>query len=424
MKQEILVGGVSSNFRINPHNGQKTYIGKADGCRFWDVKGKEYIDFFMGHGANLLGHNVPQLASALTRVIQRGYYAGLDSEDNLELARLINIHLPAAEAVRYTNSGTESTALVFRLLRGYTDRDLVVRIDGHFHGASEYVIPNNLARKTDRNNPGGTTSRVQDVRGIPAGVAQTIRLIPWNDTTALKALIEQEGERIAGMIVNPIDFNNGCITTTAKYLSEIKDLLHNNGSLLVFDEVLSGFKTGIDCAQGYYGVTPDLCTLSKALSNGVPVSAVAGRSDVLQIVMNKEKEILAGGTYSGNQIGVNAAIETLKAYSRPDFYPPLIENTRNFCTRLNEIFRSREIPAVVQYMGCMFGVYFGTTEQVKEYRQFYDLDWNLSRSFFSKCLDAGLYFHTDFTVSAAHTTRDLDLALEKIDTIAKTLVRT
>jgi glutamate-1-semialdehyde 2,1-aminomutase len=414
-KSSALVGGVSSNFRINPYTGSRMYLEKADGCRIHTTDGREYIDFFMGHGANLLGHNVPEIRKAVEKVFDRGFYAEFDSEDNLHLAELVAKYIPAAEAVRYTNSGTEATLLIFRLLRAYTKRKLVIRIDGHFHGATDYSIPNWLWRHIDASNPGGTTSKMEQVAGVPEDIANTIRLIPWNDIPALKKVIAEEGPNIAGMIMNPIDFNNGCVTTTSEYLKEVKEILHANGSVMVLDEILAGFKTGISCAQGYYGVTPDLCSLSKAFSNGVPISAVAGKREIMEIVMNKEREVVAGGTFSGNQIGVQAAITSLDMMSREGFYDRLLGNAEYFFAEIERIFKAKQFPAVIQHVGAMFGLYFGTTDPVTNYKQFPNLDWELGKSFYRKVIEKGLYFHTDFTVSAAHERKDLDRALEVID---------
>ncbi len=411
-KSEILVGGVSSNFRINPFTGQKMYLEKASGSKIYTTDGKEYLDFFMGHGAVLLGHGLPEIHEAVKKVFQRGFYAEFDSEDNLRLAEQISKHIPCAEAVRYTNSGTEATLLLFRLVRAFTRRNLVIRIDGHFHGATDYVIPNNLARAIDPGNPGGQVSKMNETAGIPPEIASTIRLIPWNDIPALKKVIAAEGDKVAALIMNPVDFNNGCITTTAEYLKEVKEILHKNGSLLIFDEVLAGFKMGISCAQGYYKVTPDLCSLSKAFSNGVPISAVVGRSDVMNTVMSKDRPFLAGGTFSGNQIGVNAALVSLKIMSSAGFYDKLLGNAGYFFNEMNGLFKAKKFNAILQHLGCGFGIYFGTTERVTNYRQFQKLDWDMSKTFFTKLIQKGIYFHTDFTVSAAHTKEDLSKTLE------------
>ncbi len=407
-KSDILVGGVSSNFRINPFTGQKMYLEKASGSRIYTTDGKEYLDFFMGHGAVLLGHDRPEIHEAVKKVFERGFYAEFDSEDNLRLAEQINRHIPCAEAVRFTNSGTEATLILFRIVRAFTKRNLVIRIDGHFHGATDYVIPNNLARAIDLQNPGGRASRMNETPGIPPEIASTIRIIPWNDVPALRKIISTEGDKVAALIMNPVDFNNGCITTTAEYLKEVKEILHKNGSLLIFDEVLAGFKMGISCAQGYYGVTPDLCSLSKAFSNGVPISAVAGRKDVMNVTLS----ILAGGTFTGNQIGVNAALASLKIMSSAGFYDRLLGNAGYFFNEVNGLFKAKGFNAILQSLGCGFGIYFGTTERVTDYRQFEKLDWEMSRTFFTKVIQKGVYFHTDFTVSAAHSREDLSRTLE------------
>ncbi|MEN6300110.1 MAG: aminotransferase class III-fold pyridoxal phosphate-dependent enzyme, partial [Anaerolineaceae bacterium] len=276
--QQYLVGGVSSSFRINPFTGQRMYISRADGPYIYDLDGKEYIDFFMGHGAVTLGHNRPEIKEAIRNVIDLGFYAEYDNPIVIELAKKIIEHVPCAERVRYVTSGTEGTLLSMRLARGYTGRSKIVRIDGHFHGGHDYALANNLVAKIDRDNPGNRLSKMGPLTaGVPEVIRDTVYLIPWNQPEVFEKLAREKGHEIAGIIMNTIDFNNGCIGTTTEYLQAIRDICDRHGIVMIIDEVLAGFKTGITCGQGYYGVTPDLCLLGKALTNGVPLGAIAGK---------------------------------------------------------------------------------------------------------------------------------------------------
>ena len=258
--EQYLVGGVSSSFRINPFTEQPMYISRADGPNIYDLEGRQIIDFFMGHGAITLGHNRPEIRAALEEVLPLGFFAEFDHPLTLELAEKIVEHIPCAERVRYVNSGSEGTLLAMRLVRGYTGRSKIVRIDGHFHGGHDYALANNLVGKIDRENPGDRLSKIGYLSaGIPEAIRETLYLIPWNQPEVFEKLAREKGHEIAALLMNPVDYNNGCITTTTEYLQEMREICDRYDIVLIFDEILAGFRTGISCAQGYYGVTPVGC---------------------------------------------------------------------------------------------------------------------------------------------------------------------
>jgi glutamate-1-semialdehyde 2,1-aminomutase len=409
-----LVGGVSSNFRINPFTKRPLYLVKADGAYVFDLAGKKYIDYFMGHGAALLGYNNPAVRSSLRAVIEHGFFSGFDTQQTIELATLLTELIPCAEQVRFANSGSEATLLALRLARGYTGKDIIIRMDGHFHGVHDYVLFNNLASLVDDVNQGDRPSRVNCFSaGIPRVIYdETVRVVPWNNLNALRRVVDEERGRVAGIIMNPIDFNNGCITTTREYLSGVNEIARKRGIVVIYDEILSGFRVGIECAQGYYGVTPDICTLSKALSNGVPLSAIVGRAEIMSRIVDGDLPVVHGGTFSGSPFGVAAALATLKTMSKPFFFTELFGVSNFFFEEMQKLFDREKFPAVVQHAGCSFYIYFGVTEPITSYRQMRSLDWELARKFYSRCIERGLYFHTDFTVSASHTRDDI---METID---------
>jgi len=421
--KSYLPGGMSSSFKVNRYTNVPLYLSRAKGAHIYDVTGKKYIDYFMGHGAILLGHKRSEIEQAILNVLENGVLAEFDSLATIELAEMITEFIPCAERVRYTNSGSESTMLAIRLARGYTGKEKIIRIDGHFHGCHDYALFNNLAKSIDQKNPGTKPSKIISISsGIPDAVKKTIILIPWNNIDVFAHVVEQEGQNIAGIIMNPIDYNNGCITTTSEYLSAVNDIAHRNNIVVIYDEVLSGFRTGISCAQGYYGVTPDICTLGKALSNGVPISVVAGKEVIMSRIMEQEPPVVAGGTFSGNLIGTAATIASLNIMKQKDFHNNLHEVANHFFDNLQKLFDERGIAARVQHLGSNFFIYFGIREPVVDYRQFADLDWIFAKKFFQTCIAEGLYFNTDFTVSAAHTKEDIDFTLEKIQKFLKNIV--
>ena len=419
--KQYLVGGVSSNFRINRFTGIPMYVSRADGAYSYDITGKKYIDYFMGHGAVLLGHNRPEIKEAILAVLENGFFAQFDAPLVIELAKLITEIIPCAEQVRFPSSGSEATLLAMRLARGFTGREKIIRMDGHFHGIHDYVLFNNLAALVDYTNPGDRPSRINPFSaGIPRAIArETMIVIPWNNLEMLEKVIHQEAEQIAGIITNPVDFNNGCITTTREYLEKVNEIAHDHEMVVIYDEVLSGFRVGLSCAQGYYGVTPDLCTLSKALSNGVPIAAVAGKKEIMSKIIDPELPVAHGGTFSGNLMGAAAAIASLNIMRRPDFYPQLFATANLLFEKMQDLFDEEGIPARVQHLGSSFYIYFGITEPLTDYRDFKKVDQELTQRFFRGCIEKGLYFHTDFTVSAAHTQADIDETLEKMRAVIK-----
>lgn len=418
--QRHLVGGVSSSFRINPFTGAPMYVRRADGPFIYDLEGRVYTDFFMGHGACPLGHNRPEIREAMAEVLEGGIFAEFDHRLTLELARKITQHIPCAERVRYVNSGSEGTLLALRLARGFTGRSRIVRIDGHFHGGHDYVLGNNLASKIDRENPGDRVSRIGHLSaGIPDVIRETLHVIPWNRPEVFEKLAVEKGHEIAGIIMNPIDYNNGCIGSSPEYLRAIRETCDRHGIVLIFDEILSGFRTGIACAQGYYGVTPDLCLLGKALSNGVPLAAIAGKERIMMKIMDPVDPVVAGGTFSGNLPGCAAGVAAMTIMERPGFFEEWLGRVGRFMTALQEVLDDEGFPARVQSLGCNFFIYAGTREPIREYRDFERLDAGLAAVFFRKCIEKGLYFHTDFTVSALHSEEVLDDALGKIKVAAR-----
>ena len=298
-----ITGGMSSSFRANQFTGVPMFVEHANGARFVDYAGKEYIDFFLCHGAVLLGHNRSEIHDALAASLSKGFFAGYDTEETIELGRKVCRAVPSAQSIRFVNSGTEGTLLALRLARGYTGRDKIVRIDGHFHGCHDYLFANNLASKVDYENDGTRRSRVIGrTAGIPQIIDQVIIPIPWNNPDILEKVLKEEGDSIAGIIMNVIDYNNGVFRTTKEYLQQVRTLANQHGVVLIFDEILSGFKTGLSCGQGYYGVTPDICILGKALTNDVPLAIVAGKKSIMDRIMDLSNPVIAGGTFSGNQL--------------------------------------------------------------------------------------------------------------------------
>jgi glutamate-1-semialdehyde 2,1-aminomutase len=418
-----LLGGMSSNFRVNPFTGERLTVRSADGCRIQTDEG-EFLDMFMAHGSNVVGHRRPEVVSAIKDSLDTGVVSGYETGLGEEVADLLVEMVPAAEAVRFVASGSEAAHSMMRIARAYTQRDIIIRIDGHFHGGSDYAMFNQLASAIDVDNPGGRVSKpIINTGGVPAVVADTVVAVPWQDLVALKAALDAYQGSVAGVLLTPIDYNNGCIVPERDYLQKVRDAVDAHDTILMFDEVLSGFKTGTDCAQGYFGITPDLTALSKALSSSMPLSVVAGSFDVMSTIMRPGRAgTIQGGTYAGNIPGLAAAKATLDIVRTPDFYPSLLGRASAFYRDLTDMFARVGLPAIVQHAGCGFGIYLGTTDPVVNYAQVREYDNDLRKRFFTACIANGVYFHTDFTVSDAHTVADLADVVARMEQAALTVV--
>jgi glutamate-1-semialdehyde 2,1-aminomutase len=419
--QKSLVGGVSSSFRYNPFTDKPMYLSKADGAFIYDLDGKQFTDFFMGHGACTLGHNRPEITEAMKKVFDIGFFAEFDHPLTLELAKKIVQHVPCAERVRYVNSGSEATLLSIRLARGYTGRNKIVRVDGHFHGGHDYALLNNLAAFIDFDNRGSGLSKIHhSSAGVPVNVDDTLYVIPWNNAEAFEKLAREKGHEIAAILMNPIDYNNGCIGSSSEYLQAIRKICDEHGIVFIIDEILSGFRTGISCGHGYYGVMPDLCLLGKALTNGVPLAAIAGKEKIMMKIMDPVDPVVAGGTFSGNLMGCAAGISSMTIMEQPGFFDSWLGRVGNFYKVVQTIFDEENFPAILQGMGCTFGIYVGTREPVLNYHHMVErTDPGLRKAFFLKCIEKGLYFHTDFTVSAMHTDEMLAKSAEQIRDVVR-----
>jgi len=402
--QQYLTGGVSSSFRYNPFTARPMYLSKAEGAYIYDLEGKRFIDFFMGHGACTLGHNCPEIAEAMKKVFDIGFFAEFDHPLTGELAKKITQNIPSAERVRYVNSGSEATLLSIRLARGYTGRQKIVRIDGQFHGGHDYALVNNLAANIDRDNPGDRLSQVKHASaGIPLKVDETLFVIPWNNAELFEKLCKEHGHEIAAILMNPIDYNNGCIGSSAEYMQTVRRICDEHGIVFIIDEILSGFRTGMTGGHGYYGVTPDLCLFGKALTNGIPLAAVVGKQKIMNKIMDPVDPVVAGGTFSGNLFGCAAGIASLSIMEQEGFFESWLKRVNDFYSQFQTIFDEANFPAIVQGLGCTFGIYIGTREPVTNYHHIAErTNPELRKAFFSKCIEKGLYFHTDFTISAQH----------------------
>ncbi len=413
--RQVLVGGVSSSARVCRAFGDRPmYVARGDGARVWDVDGREYIDLCTSHGASLLGHGHPAIVAALRQAGELGILCSHETEHHAALARKIVELVPCAEMVRFTGSGTETTLHALRLARALTGRERILKFTGHFHGYHDFVMFEPGADPHDG-------SLVPQSAGVPPELARYLVIVPDNDPDALEQAFRRHGPEIAAVIMEPIHYNAGCIVPERAFVGQVQSLAHANGSLLIFDEVLSGFRMAPGGAQEFLGVTPDLCTLGKALGGGLPLSAICGRREVME-GLRPVGPVQHSGTYNAPLVCILAGLAALEAYSTPGFYAHIRALGERLTRGIEEIIARSGVKARVQGLGARFGLYFGIEKPVRCYRQSLENDTALTERFIAAAWRNGVYFHDyggrgahHHGFSAAHTAADIDRALEGIE---------
>lgn len=379
----VLAGGVSASMRMHPYLGRPFYLSRGDGPYVFDVEGRRYIDFNGSNGASLLGHHHPATTAAVQRGLDLGTIAAAETEFHQQLATMISEIVPAAERVRFASTGSEVTLVAVRLARHATGRTKILKFAGHFHGLTEPFL-----FKPDQ----AATGVVPSSGGVPELYGTDCLIVPWNDAAAFERTLAEHTGEIAAVICEPVFYNAGCIPPEPGFLDLLRQRTRDDGIVLIFDEVLSGFRMALGGAQEEYGITPDLCTFAKAIANGMPLSVLAGRADLME-QLAPGGPVAHSGTYSGHLLSVLAAIATLDELRRPAAYPELRKRSDRFYVELQDLFDQRGLAVRVQGLGARFGLYFGRREPVRTYSDAGGHDHELNARFVRECLERGVYFH-------------------------------
>lgn len=413
---DVLAGGVSASMRMNPYLGHPLYLSKAEGAFIFDLEGKRYLDFNMSNGAAMLGHDHPVVKAAVLEGVDAGILTAAETPHHEALAnRLVEI-VPAAERVRFATVGTEVTVLALRLARQVTGRQKYLKFDGHFHGLAEQWL---YKRDTDG-------EVVPSSGGVPADGAGDVIMVPWNDADAFEAAMSEHGDSLAAVICEPIHLNAGYIPPQSGFLELLRSETMKHRIVLIFDEILSGFRTALGGVQAETGVTPDLTTHAKALANGLPLSSLSGRQDLMELLV-PTGTVAHSGTYSGQLLSVLASLATIEELGKPGLYDELNTRADRFYRDLQAVFDRHDLPVVVQGRGGRFGMYFGRREPVTTVSQLANHDHELNAAFNLACIERGLYVHP-YTragapghagISMAHTDAVLDEALGIFDDAAR-----
>jgi glutamate-1-semialdehyde 2,1-aminomutase len=422
---DYLAGGVSSSTRLNRAVGHALLFDRADGCRVWDLDGREYIDLCCSHGATLLGHGDPRVRRAVEAVLARGAACSYENELHTDFARLLCQTIPCCERVRFTSSGTEATLHCLRLARAYTGRSKILKFEGNFHGYHDQVMFA-IGTPADRLGPENAPTAFPGSTGMPPRLDESLVIVPYNRADLLEEAFRRHAPELAAVICEPVYYNAGCVIPSKEFISALRRLTRDHGVLLIFDEVLSAFRMAPGGAQQYLGVTPDLCTLGKAVGGGFPLSVFGGRREIMDRLMPLG-DCQHSGTYNGHPTAVAAGLAAVTAYCQPGFYDHINAVAERLYGGLREVFARHGVTARVQGLGARFGIYFGVTEPVRNYRDAVKHHREQMLRFIASAIRHGVYFH-DYGGAACHhgfcaamTTADADEALNRLDAAVKQL---
>ncbi|MEH1892532.1 MAG: glutamate-1-semialdehyde 2,1-aminomutase [Nostoc sp.] len=404
--QNLMPGGVSSPVRaFKSVGGQPIVFERVKGAYIWDVDGNQYIDYVGTWGPAICGHAHPEVIAALHEALEKGTSFGAPSVLENVLAEMVINAVPSIEMVRFVNSGTEACMGVLRLMRAFTNRDKIIKFEGCYHGHADTFLV--------KAGSGVATLGLPDSPGVPKSATSTTLTAPFNDLEAVQALFEENRDEIAGVILEPVIGNAGFIAPDAGFLEGLRELTHEHGALLVFDEVMTGFRIAYGGAQEKFGVTPDLTTLGKVIGGGLPVGAYGGRRDIMSMVA-PAGPVYQAGTLSGNPLAMTAGIKTLELLQKPGTYEYLERITKKLADGLLQIAKENGHAACTGQISAMFGLFF-TSGPVHNYEDAKKSDTAKFGRFHRGMLEHGVYlapsqFEAGFT-SFAHTEQDIDQTL-------------
>jgi glutamate-1-semialdehyde 2,1-aminomutase len=404
--QNLMPGGVSSPVRaFKSVGGQPIVFDRVKDAYIWDVDGNQYIDYVGTWGPAICGHAHPEVIAALHEALEKGTSFGAPSVLENVLAEMVIDAVPSIEMVRFVNSGTEACMAVLRLMRAFTNREKIIKFEGCYHGHADMFLV--------KAGSGVATLGLPDSPGVPKSATMNTLTAPYNDLEAVKALFAENPDQIAGVILEPVVGNAGFITPDAGFLEGLREITREHGALLVFDEVMTGFRIAYGGAQEKFGVTPDLTTLGKVIGGGLPVGAYGGRRDIMSMIA-PAGPVYQAGTLSGNPLAMTAGIKTLELLQRPGTYDYLDQITQKLADGLLEIAQATGHPACGGHISAMFGLFF-TSGPVHNYEDAKKSDMAKFGRFHRGMLERGVYlapsqFEAGFTC-LAHTQADIDQTL-------------
>jgi len=406
--QQHIPGGVNSPVRaFKGVGGSPIFFTRGEGAYLFDADGNRYVDYVASWGPMIAGHCHPDVVKAVQETAANGLGFGAPTEIETRMANLLCELVPSLELVRMVSSGTEATMSAIRLARGYTERDKIVKFEGCYHGHSDSLLV--------KAGSGALTLGVPTSPGVPADLAQHTITLEYNNAEQVRQVFEELGEQIAAIIVEPVAGNMNCIPPAPGFLESLREVCDQHQSVLIFDEVMTGFRMALGCAQQHYGVTPDLTTLGKVVGGGLPVGAFGGRRDIMEYIA-PTGPVYQAGTLSGNPVAMAAGLATLELVQQPGFHQQLDQTAKLLLEGLRQRASSAGIPFTTNQVGGMFGLFFTEAETVSSFADVNACDVARFRAFFHAMLEHGVYlapsaFEAGF-VSSAHDQAAIQTTLD------------
>lgn len=414
--QSLMPGGVNSPVRaFKAVGGTPFFVARGEGCYLWDVDGNRFVDFVCSWGPLILGHAHPEVVAAVKEAVERGTTYGAPTELEVALAEKIQQAFPSMEMLRLVNSGTEATMSAIRAARGYTGRKKIVKFEGCYHGHADYLLV--------KAGSGAATFGIPDSAGVPEGTAQDTIVLPYNDIEAFNKTMDAMGEEIAAVIVEPIAGNMGVVLPKPEFLAALRQQTEKHGIVLIFDEVITGFRVAYGGAQSLYGIKPDMTCLGKIVGGGFPLAAYGGRKEIMQTVAPLGP-VYQAGTLSGNPVAVTAGLKTLEILERDNPYPELECRTKQLTQVISEAAKEAGVPVQINQIASMFTVFF-TDQPVVDYASARRGDTQRYARFFHALLERGVYFPpSQFEaafLSTAHDDEALSFAQDAVRSAMKAI---
>ncbi len=403
----VIPGGVNSPIRaFKAVDSTPLFIERGEGAYLWDADGKRYIDYVLSWGPMIAGHAHPHVLKKVRAKMQMGLSFGAPTEIEVQLAEKLCAIMPNMDLVRMVNSGTEATMSAIRLARGYTGRDKIIKFEGGYHGHSDSLLV--------KAGSGALEMGVPSSAGVPATLAEHTLTLAYNDVAGVKAAFAKYGEQVACVIVEPVAGNINCVPPLAGFLETLRAECTRYGALLILDEVMTGFRLGLQGAQGYYGIEADLTTLGKVIGGGLPVGAFGGKRAIMEQIAPLGP-VYQAGTLSGNPVAMAAGLATLDLICQPNFYPSLFAQTEKLVQGLRTSAANTGIPLICNQAGSMWGLFFTDKPEVTNYTQVMACDTRRFTHFFHSMLDAGVYLapaaYEAAFMSSAHNDEDIAATL-------------
>ncbi len=406
--RHFMPGGVNSPVRSYPHmGGPPPFIASAKGSHITDIDGNTYIDYVGSWGPMVLGHAHPAVVAAIQKAAERSTSYGAPTPMETEIAAIIHEIYPSVEKLRMVNSGTEATMSALRAARGYTGRDKILKFEGCYHGHGDSLLV--------KAGSGAATFGSPDSAGVTKGTAQDTLVVPYNDIDAFRAVMDEKGDEIAAVIVEPVAGNMGCVPPVSGFLETLRSETEKHGTVLIFDEVMCGFRTTFHGAQARYSIRPDMTCLGKIIGGGLPAAAYGGKAEIMNGIA-PDGSVYQAGTLSGNPLAVTAGIETLKQMAAvPDFDTILAKKTETLLAGWKDAAQKAGVPLVCHQSGSMFGIFF-SEKDVRNYQDACACNAAQFKAWFLAMLDCHIYLapspYETLFMSYAHTDEDIEKTIE------------